>query len=103
MMLPEGHSLYPGHPDLRGFVRFINLSTSFVIHIHLPLLDDHVILNSVGGLLLLHHDHEEVEDTWPQDQDTVPLLHRCDGEGLPGQPDRKLINPSTLSLDSLKL
>ncbi|CAN6312875.1 unnamed protein product [Urochloa humidicola] len=44
MMLPEGHGLYPGHPDLRGFVRFFNLSTGALVRTHLPLLDDHVIL-----------------------------------------------------------
>ncbi|TVU36451.1 hypothetical protein EJB05_18386 [Eragrostis curvula] len=58
MMLPEGHGLYPGHPDLRGFVRFFHLSTGNVVRVHLPLLDDHTILDSVDGLLLLHRDHD---------------------------------------------
>jgi hypothetical protein len=58
MMLPEGHGLYPGHPDLRGFVRFLNLSTGALVRAHLPLLDDHVILDSVDGLLLLHRDRD---------------------------------------------
>nr|AGT16774.1 hypothetical protein SHCRBa_015_O15_F_200 [Saccharum hybrid cultivar R570] len=58
MMLPEGHGLYPGHPDLGGFVRFFNLSTGAFVRAHLPLLDDHVILDSIDGLLLLHRDHD---------------------------------------------
>ncbi|RLN05476.1 hypothetical protein C2845_PM13G21630 [Panicum miliaceum] len=58
MMLPEGHGLYPGHPDLGGFVRFFNLSTGAFVRAHLPLLDDHVVLDSADGLLLLHRDHD---------------------------------------------
>ncbi|KAK3150832.1 hypothetical protein QOZ80_3AG0238380 [Eleusine coracana subsp. coracana] len=58
MMLPEGHGLYPGHPDLHGFVRFYNVSTGDIIRVHLPLLDDHVILDSIDGLLLLHRDQD---------------------------------------------
>lgn len=27
MMLPEGHGLYPGHADLGGYARFLNLDT----------------------------------------------------------------------------
>ncbi|KAF0897032.1 hypothetical protein E2562_031330 [Oryza meyeriana var. granulata] len=57
-MLPEGHGLYPGHPDLHGFVRFFNLSTGAFIRVHLPLLNDHAIINSVDDLLHLHHDHD---------------------------------------------
>ncbi|RCV31941.1 hypothetical protein SETIT_6G218700v2 [Setaria italica] len=30
MMLPEGHGLRPGHPDLRGYIRFLNLDTGTV-------------------------------------------------------------------------
>ncbi|CAL5005436.1 unnamed protein product [Urochloa decumbens] len=70
MMLPEGHGLYPGHPDLRGFVRFLNLSTGDIVRAHLPLLDDHVILDSVDGLLLLHHDRDT----------TIRLLHPFTGD-----------------------
>uniref|UniRef100_A0A0D9XSU9 KIB1-4 beta-propeller domain-containing protein n=1 Tax=Leersia perrieri TaxID=77586 RepID=A0A0D9XSU9_9ORYZ len=59
MMLPEGDGLYPGHPSLRGHARFLNLSTGAIVRSpHLPLLlsGDHVILDSVDGLLLLHGD-----------------------------------------------
>ncbi|EER96557.2 hypothetical protein SORBI_3002G167200 [Sorghum bicolor] len=70
MMLPEGHGLYPGHPDLRGFVRFLNLSTGALVHAHLPLLDDHAIIDSVDGLLLLYHDRDTV----------MRLLHPLTGE-----------------------
>ncbi|XP_039815341.1 uncharacterized protein LOC120678271 [Panicum virgatum] len=58
MLLPEGHGLYPGHPNLRGFVRFFNLSTGAFVRVHLPLLADHVVLDSVDGLLLLHSDRD---------------------------------------------
>jgi hypothetical protein len=51
-------------------VRFLNLSTGALVRAHLPLLDDHVILDSVDGLLLLHHDHDSV----------VRLLHPFTGE-----------------------
>ncbi|CAL5024031.1 unnamed protein product [Urochloa decumbens] len=70
MMLPEGHGLYPGHPDLRGFVRFFNLSTGAFVRARLPLLDDHVILDSIDGLLLLHRDHDTA----------IRLLHPFTGD-----------------------
>lgn len=44
--------------------------------------------------MLLRFTFEEVEDTWPKDQDTVLQ---------PDQPGRKLITPGTLSPDSQKL
>jgi len=53
MMLPEGHGLYPGHPNLGGYVRFFSLSTGRFVRVHLPLFDDHIVLDSVDGLLLL--------------------------------------------------
>ncbi|KAB8115533.1 hypothetical protein EE612_056074 [Oryza sativa] len=70
MMLPEGHGLYPGHPDLRGYVRFFNLSTAALVRVHLPLLRDHVIIDSVDGLLLLHRDHDTA----------IRLLHPFTGD-----------------------
>uniref|UniRef100_A0A0A9FBU6 KIB1-4 beta-propeller domain-containing protein n=1 Tax=Arundo donax TaxID=35708 RepID=A0A0A9FBU6_ARUDO len=59
MMLSEGHGLYPGHPHLGGYLRFFNLSTGVFVRVHLPLFDDHVVLDSVDGLLvlLLHRDY----------------------------------------------
>ncbi|CAL4958742.1 unnamed protein product [Urochloa decumbens] len=59
MLLPEGHGLYPGHPHLGGYVRFFNLSTGAFVRCHLPLFHDHIILDSIDGLLLLllHRDH----------------------------------------------
>ncbi|CAL4960565.1 unnamed protein product [Urochloa decumbens] len=53
MLLPEGYGLYPGHPNLGGYVRFFNLSTGAFVRVHLPLFDDHVVLDSTDGLLLL--------------------------------------------------
>ncbi|KAL6616465.1 hypothetical protein ACP70R_038735 [Stipagrostis hirtigluma subsp. patula] len=58
MMLPEGHGLYPGHPSLGGYVRFFNLSTGAFARVHLPIFDDHIVLDSTDGLLLLHGDHD---------------------------------------------
>ncbi|CAO1942202.1 unnamed protein product [Urochloa humidicola] len=53
MLLPEGHGLYPGHPNLDGYVRFFNLFTGAFVRAHLPLSDDHVVLDCTDGLLLL--------------------------------------------------
>lgn len=60
MMLPEGNGLYPGHPNLSGYVRFFNLSTGAFVRVHLPLFDEHIVLDSTDGLLLLfrHRDHD---------------------------------------------
>ncbi|CAL4955017.1 unnamed protein product [Urochloa decumbens] len=73
MMLPEGHGLYPGHPNLGGYVRFFSLSTGTFVRVHLPLFDDHVVLESVDGLLLLLR-HRDRHDT------TVRLLHPFTGD-----------------------
>jgi hypothetical protein len=70
MMLPEGHGLHPGHPDLRGFVRFFNLDTGSFARAHLPLLADHFILDTVDGLLLLHRN----------DDTAIRLLHPFTGD-----------------------
>ena len=56
--------------------------TNFNIH-------ENIILPKNSTLILLRYTHEEVEDTWSKNQDTVPLSHRCDEEGLPGQPGIK--------------
>ncbi|CAO2198017.1 unnamed protein product [Urochloa humidicola] len=60
MMLPEGHELYPGHPNLGGYVHFFSLSTGRFVCAHLPLFDDHVVLESIDDLLLLlrHRDRD---------------------------------------------
>ena len=39
-------------------MRFFNLSTGAFARAHLPLLSDHVVLDSVDGLLLLHRDRD---------------------------------------------
>ncbi|KAL6646964.1 hypothetical protein ACP70R_014401 [Stipagrostis hirtigluma subsp. patula] len=56
MMLPEGHGLHPGHAKLRGRVRFFNLDTGAFVTVHLPLFQDHAVLDSPDGLLLLQRD-----------------------------------------------
>ncbi|KAL6624382.1 hypothetical protein ACP70R_031703 [Stipagrostis hirtigluma subsp. patula] len=73
MMLPEGHGLYPGHPGLRGFVRFFNLSTGAFVRAHLPLLRDHVVLDSVDGLLLVHRDMDYLLHGYPEALKRGPL------------------------------
>nr|CAB3452443.1 unnamed protein product [Digitaria exilis] len=72
MMLPEGHCLYPGHPDLRGYARFLNLDTGAWILSRIPLLEDHLAIDSVDGLLLLLGDQYL--------QGTVRLLHPFTGD-----------------------
>ncbi|OEL18385.1 hypothetical protein BAE44_0020596, partial [Dichanthelium oligosanthes] len=37
MMLFEGNGLYPGHPNLHGYVRFFNLDTGAFVRVHVPL------------------------------------------------------------------
>ncbi|TVU42652.1 hypothetical protein EJB05_09071, partial [Eragrostis curvula] len=61
MMFPEGHGLYPGHPDLGGYVRLVNLSSGDFVRVHLPLIHDStdVAIDSTdGGLLLLLQKHD---------------------------------------------
>ena len=70
MMLPEGHGLYPGHPKLHGYVRFFNLDTGAWVRVHIPLFDDHCVLDSVEGLLVLQRD----------DDTAVRLLHPFTGD-----------------------
>lgn len=53
MMLPEGHDLHPGHPRLRGYIRFLNLDTGNMVRAHLPFFSDHRVVDSVDGLLVL--------------------------------------------------
>jgi hypothetical protein len=50
-MLPEGDGLYPGHPDLRGQVRFFNLDTGAFVRVRIPLFEDHCVLDCYEGLL----------------------------------------------------
>uniref|UniRef100_A0A0D9YJU4 KIB1-4 beta-propeller domain-containing protein n=2 Tax=Oryza TaxID=4527 RepID=A0A0D9YJU4_9ORYZ len=70
MMFPEGHGLHPGHAKLRGFVRFFNLSTCALARAKLPLFQDHMVLDSVDGLLLLQRDHDTA----------IRLLHPFTGD-----------------------
>ncbi|KAL6614199.1 hypothetical protein ACP70R_036469 [Stipagrostis hirtigluma subsp. patula] len=70
MMLPEGYGLYPGHPSLGGYVRFFNLSTGVFVRVHLPLFQDHTVLDSTDGLLLLHRDNDTA----------IRLLHPFTGD-----------------------
>lgn len=56
MMLPEGHGLHPGHAKLRGQVRFFNCDTGAFVRVCIPELNDHFILDSPDGLLLLQRD-----------------------------------------------
>ena len=58
MMLPEGGGLHPGHPKLHGYVRFFNLDTGAFVRVHIPLFQDHCVLDSMDGLLVLQRDHD---------------------------------------------
>ncbi|XP_066319741.1 uncharacterized protein [Miscanthus floridulus] len=58
MMLPEGHGLYPAHGKLRGYIRFFNLDTGRFVRAKLPVFQDHCILDSVNGLLVMHRDQD---------------------------------------------
>lgn len=72
MMLPEGYGLYPGHPKLHGYVRFFNLDTGAFVRVHIPLFEDHCVLDSVEGLLVLQRD----------DDTGIRLLHPFTGDIL---------------------
>ncbi|CAD6341521.1 unnamed protein product [Miscanthus lutarioriparius] len=58
MMLPEGHGLHPGHPHLRGYIRFLNLDMGTFVRAHIPLFSDHCVVDSVHGLLVLLRDQD---------------------------------------------
>uniref|UniRef100_A0A0D3EYH0 KIB1-4 beta-propeller domain-containing protein n=1 Tax=Oryza barthii TaxID=65489 RepID=A0A0D3EYH0_9ORYZ len=59
-----------GHAKLCGFVRFFNLSTGALARAKLPLFQDHMVLDSVDGLLLLQRDHDTA----------IRLLHPFTGD-----------------------
>ncbi|PVH37216.1 hypothetical protein PAHAL_6G273200 [Panicum hallii] len=70
MMLPEGHGLHPGHPGLRGYIRFLNLDLGTLVRAQLPLFSDHCAIDSVDGLLLLLREEDSA----------VRLLHPFTGD-----------------------
>ncbi|OQU78731.1 hypothetical protein SORBI_3008G039750 [Sorghum bicolor] len=53
MMLPEGHGLYPGHADLGGYARFLNLDTRRMLAVRLlhPFTGDVTDLPPLAPLL----------------------------------------------------
>ncbi|KAL6662052.1 hypothetical protein ACP70R_001436 [Stipagrostis hirtigluma subsp. patula] len=77
MMLPEGHGLYPGRPELGGHVRFLNLDTGTLVRPRIPLLGGHCAIDSVDGLLLLLPWDPILQDDAP-----VRLLHPFIGDVL---------------------
>ncbi|CAM0884182.1 unnamed protein product [Alopecurus aequalis] len=70
VLLPEGYKLFPGHSKLRGYIRFFNLSTGQFVRARLPLFEDHRILDSVDGLILLLQKRDSA----------VRLLHPFTGD-----------------------
>ncbi|KAK1645501.1 hypothetical protein QYE76_063306 [Lolium multiflorum] len=70
LMFPEGHGLHPGHNKLRGHLRFLNLDIGTYVHVKLPHFNNHCIIDSVDGLLLLQRDHDSA----------VRLLHPFTGD-----------------------
>ncbi|XBJ04803.1 hypothetical protein VPH35_023683 [Triticum aestivum] len=72
MMLPDGHGLH-----LRdGRKRFLNLDTGVFVRTRVPLLEDHVILCPVEGLLLLHRQYWQYGDQ----HNSICLLHPFTGD-----------------------
>uniref|UniRef100_A0A453HTQ7 KIB1-4 beta-propeller domain-containing protein n=1 Tax=Aegilops tauschii subsp. strangulata TaxID=200361 RepID=A0A453HTQ7_AEGTS len=70
MMLPEGHGLYPSHASLRGYIHFFNLDTGKFVRVKLPVFNDHCVLDSAEGLLVMQRD----EDT------AIRLFHPFTGD-----------------------
>ncbi|KAF7019882.1 hypothetical protein CFC21_033014 [Triticum aestivum] len=70
MMLPDGHRLHLED----GRKRFLNLDTGVFVRPRVPLLDDHCVLCSVEGLLLMQRQHGD------QDEDPICLLHPFTGD-----------------------
>ncbi|XP_072146534.1 uncharacterized protein [Setaria viridis] len=81
MMLSEGGGLYPGHPKLQGYVRFFNLDTGAFVRVHMPLFEDHCVLDSFDGLLVLQRD----------DDTAIRLLHPFTGDILDLPPLKTLL------------
>ncbi|RCV42465.1 hypothetical protein SETIT_9G218600v2 [Setaria italica] len=81
MMLSEGGGLYPGHPKLQGYVRFFNLDTGAFVRVHMPLFEDHCVLDSFNGLLVLQRD----------DDTAIRLLHPFTGDILDLPPLKTLL------------
>jgi hypothetical protein len=71
VLLPEGYALFPGHTELHGYVRFFNLSTGLSVRARLPLFQDHRVLDSVDGLVLLLQEG---------DGGAIRLLHPFTGD-----------------------
>ncbi|XBI72191.1 hypothetical protein VPH35_066201 [Triticum aestivum] len=53
---PRFHPLYPSHASLQGYIRFFNLDTGKFVRVKLPVFNDHCVLNSAEGLLVMHRD-----------------------------------------------
>ncbi|KAL6847471.1 hypothetical protein ACP4OV_023324 [Aristida adscensionis] len=77
MLLPEGHGLWPGRPELSGRVRFLNLDTGTLARPRIPLLATHCAIDSVDGLLLLLPWEPFLQDDAP-----VLLLHPFTGDAV---------------------
>uniref|UniRef100_A0ACD5Z2W0 Uncharacterized protein n=2 Tax=Avena sativa TaxID=4498 RepID=A0ACD5Z2W0_AVESA len=58
VLLPEGRALFPGHSELHGYVRFFNTSTGLSVRARLPLFEEHRVLDSVDGLVLLLQERD---------------------------------------------
>ncbi|XBI60566.1 hypothetical protein VPH35_041482 [Triticum aestivum] len=69
MMLPGGHGLHLGD----GTKSFLNLSTGVFVRPRITLLEDHSVLCSVDGLLLMQRQHGEQEGP-------ICLLHPFTGD-----------------------
>ncbi|XP_024314023.1 uncharacterized protein LOC100835394 isoform X3 [Brachypodium distachyon] len=70
MVMAEKCGLHPGHPELLGYVRFFNLCTGYFVRSRIPLFENHKVLDSADGLILLLREQDH----------TVRLLHPFTGD-----------------------
>ncbi|CAL5091159.1 unnamed protein product [Urochloa decumbens] len=71
MLFPEGFGEYPGHPAHGGHARFFDLSAAgAIVRVPIPELENHCVLDSPDGLLLLQRDGDTA----------VRLLHPFTGD-----------------------
>ncbi|CAN6165302.1 unnamed protein product [Urochloa humidicola] len=91
MLFPEGFGEYPGHPAHGGHARFFDLSAAGgFVRVPIPELENHCILDSPNGLLLLQRDEDFA----------VRLLHPFTGD-LAELPSIRALAKQLISLENL--
>ncbi|CAN6197031.1 unnamed protein product [Urochloa humidicola] len=90
-LFPEGFGEYPGHPAHGGHARFFDLSaTGGFVRVRIPELENHCVLDSPDGLLLLQRDEDYA----------VRLLHPFTGD-LAELPSIRALAKQLSSLENL--